>query len=626
MSSSTMSPSAQGTPSLSTSLTEPQQPLSYQQHLQPFLPAPPPPHTSHPTRTNAGIASSPPAYHTRCLARIDDKIYMPFMTVEPVCFIFDMKTYTWEPSPRIITHKCPDYTPFITPIVAIGHHIYLFGGRCIYQGTLSNDLYVLNTTTFELEKIQNVTGRLPGPRFDHSLDVLHDRYLVIFGGLCADSSGENDLFLYDTLTHIWIEPTTHGQIPAARFGHATCLVGDDFYVFGGCRIDADTNMVYDVLYRLDCRTWIWYKYDHPEAMSYRRRLRRTNISHSLREDFVLVTTGQPPRDRFGCTICYVGHKKLVIIGGQTIRQDGDDTNTLHAYSVMAVDVFDLRHRHWSWLTTSVPSASSASGASMLSDSANSTNSSYLGTNIYPNNISCIVLKDHETTSKATQIFVIGQHRTFAASTDSSGRTTGTTTTSGGESSTTNSDGMASSTSPPRRSSLLTQPSLTSLRSTIEPPEPGIVAPIPRSVGMVLTPSATVASPWSEPPQRSLSQTSQYSVSRAIADYDGYLDNSIWSQTDAVPTPTASTLQTSQPPTPLTTYTAASPSASLVTGQYPDTSSESELLPHSGSSTQTYIHSVYSGSGSPTATIPRDNRQYSSEYLSLMLVLNDDEND
>ncbi|KAI9005498.1 hypothetical protein CLU79DRAFT_824850, partial [Phycomyces nitens] len=290
---------------------------------------------------------------------------MPFMTPDPVCYVFDLITLDWEPSPRKICYPLSNqsmdkYQPFITGVAAVGAKIYMFGGRQVQSSTLSNSMYVLDINTFVLQKI-NYRGHSPQPRFDHSFDVLYNRYLIVFGGLCIDSSGENDLFLFDTKTDTWIEPNCEGQIPFPRYGHASVMVGHDLYVFGGTQSEVDGNTVYDMLYQLDCKTWIWRKFDHPEAQHYRRKLSKgtreqsdmtdtspanQDISFSLEKDYVVETTGCPPRDRLQCSMVNVSNK-LVLFGGQTIRQNREDTNVLHAYSICSVDVFDLRHRHWS---------------------------------------------------------------------------------------------------------------------------------------------------------------------------------------------------------------------------------------------------------------------------------------
>ncbi|KAI9495785.1 hypothetical protein BDB00DRAFT_972378 [Zychaea mexicana] len=329
---------------------------------------------------------------------------MPFMTVEPVCFIYDIRRGIWQ---RQQLQPYPDYTPFVAPAAAIGSRIYMFGGRQVMSTTLSNDVVVLDIETWSFERIRLMRGQVPRPRHDHTVDVLNRRYLVVFGGACSNSPGENDLHLFDTETNTWNEPRTEGQIPPIRFGHASAVLQDDLYIFGGCQIQPEWNMVHDVLYRLDTETWTWYKYDHPEAYSYRRGdavMRSEPIADSLRRDLILETTGNPPRDRFYCTMQAIGSHKLVVFGGQTVRQDRDDNNILHAHSLRSIDVFNIRRKHWSAISTT----------------------SFDGEHhAYPQDLTCFMLSDNQQDG-GYSLLLIGQQKTFSLSTgdSSSGASSG----------------------------------------------------------------------------------------------------------------------------------------------------------------------------------------------------------
>lgn len=194
------------------------------------------------------------------------------------------------------------------------------------------------------------------------------------------------------------------------------MLDGDLYIFGGCETQAEGQLVHDILYRLDCRTWTWFKYDHPEAYTYRRSLSRSveiaspgqeqedrdqAISESLRRDLIVETTGHPPRDRLNCVLQPVGTHKLLIFGGQTIRQDRDDRNLLHAHSLRSMDVFDLRRKHWSALTT--------------------TSYDIEGT-IYPHDVTSFLLDSQH--DGGYRLLVIGQQKAFVTTTtDSSGEST-----------------------------------------------------------------------------------------------------------------------------------------------------------------------------------------------------------
>ncbi|KAI9253918.1 hypothetical protein BDA99DRAFT_607450 [Phascolomyces articulosus] len=420
--------------------------------------------TSTATATTTIPLHIPPVFHQQCMARIGNKLYMPLMLMEPICFVYDIQHGFWQ---KHLLEAYTGYTPFVTPVVSIGSRIFMFGGRQVIKETLSNNMVVLNIETWVLERIKHIRGSIPSPRYDHTVNVLHQRYLIVFGGACSNSPGENDLHLFDTEINTWTEPKTNGQIPPTRFGHASAILGHHLYIFGGCQIQPEWNMVHDVLYQLDTENWIWYKYDHPEAYSYRHSsgseeegeenidedrndiniensgatndgmtmmMQPTNpttpppamttIVDSLRRDLILETTGHPPCDRFYCSMQAIGSHKLIIFGGQTVRQDRDDNNILHAHSLRSIDVFNIRRNHWSAIpTTSLDGESHAH---------------------YPQNISCFLINNHEYPHRYQQqqrkdnnhhhgyytLLLIGQQKVFSLSSGDSSSISGAS--SGGD--------------------------------------------------------------------------------------------------------------------------------------------------------------------------------------------------
>jgi hypothetical protein len=111
------------------------------------------------------------------------------MAAEPNCFELDIKDWIWKRHPISIQNNA-EIKAFVTTAVAIGPLIYMFGGREVQSFTLSNTLYVLDTRNFQLRLINDASGTPPRPRHEHSVDVLYDRYVAIFGGLCYHSVGQ----------------------------------------------------------------------------------------------------------------------------------------------------------------------------------------------------------------------------------------------------------------------------------------------------------------------------------------------------------------------------------------------------------------------------------------------------
>lgn len=73
----------------------------------------------------------------------------------------------------------------------------------------------------------------PARRYGHTM-VHHDRFLYVFGG-SADSTLPNDLHCYDLDTQVWsiIVPEVDSEVPSGRVFHASAIIGDAMYIFGG---------------------------------------------------------------------------------------------------------------------------------------------------------------------------------------------------------------------------------------------------------------------------------------------------------------------------------------------------------------------------------------------------------
>lgn len=138
----------------------------------------------------------------------------------------------------------------------------------------------------------------------------------------------------------------HRQIPHLRFGHATAVVGKNLYVHGGAQIDSDSSyIIYDDLYKLDCQTWTWYKYEHPEVERYLRNQAQRE-SASLEREYLIPTTGDSPHDRFQSCMCAISGK-LITFGGHSIRMDRDDSEILCNYSLDELSIFNIKRQLWS---------------------------------------------------------------------------------------------------------------------------------------------------------------------------------------------------------------------------------------------------------------------------------------
>jgi N-acetylneuraminic acid mutarotase len=138
---------------------------------------------------NAVIPKIPPFLNYRAGVSIGSKFYMPLITDSPYCYVFDLDNESWSMKPLKLVN-ITKINPQVTCAVAVGKKIYLVGGRYLKSYTLSNGMIEIDTDTFEVRIINDYTGTPPRARHEHSVDVVDNRYLIVFGGLCYNSVGK----------------------------------------------------------------------------------------------------------------------------------------------------------------------------------------------------------------------------------------------------------------------------------------------------------------------------------------------------------------------------------------------------------------------------------------------------
>ena len=92
----------------------------------------------------------------------------------------------------------------------------------------------------------HTVGDAPLPREGHAAELVNGRYLVIHGGYAhaADGGGFNDgVHVLDTQLDpmVWSQPVLSGNIPTARQGHVSAVVGAEVFVFGGASAFGSQN-------------------------------------------------------------------------------------------------------------------------------------------------------------------------------------------------------------------------------------------------------------------------------------------------------------------------------------------------------------------------------------------------
>jgi len=120
-------------------------------------------------------------------------------------------------------------------LTAIGKNLYLFGGGVWNEeeGWVHkyNDLYVLNTETMVWTK-PVCTGTIDTSTFPISYSI--GRFLFVFGGGSKPNHCvTNDLYVLDTTTFSWSRPSTTGTAPSARDMGTASYNGRKVFFVGG---------------------------------------------------------------------------------------------------------------------------------------------------------------------------------------------------------------------------------------------------------------------------------------------------------------------------------------------------------------------------------------------------------
>ena len=199
-------------------------------------------------------------------------------------------------------------------IVAVGMKAYMFGGRDrvssgkSVKDTISvNDLWQMTITPegcLNWEKNKTKKSNAPASRCFHT-GWQYTRNLWIFGGmakverLAAQYLNDhgyfvnghcNQLLCFSPSNLEWTNPKQYGSVPSPRAGHATAIIKDTVWLYGGCF----NNAVYSDLYKLNMLSLTWT---------------------------YIQTSGTHPEQRVLCTLSAISNKQLLLHGGKKTLND-----------------------------------------------------------------------------------------------------------------------------------------------------------------------------------------------------------------------------------------------------------------------------------------------------------------
>jgi hypothetical protein len=149
--------------------------------------------TSHLTGEE-NILNAPPVANYRDGVLLDKKLYLTIFEKEsPICWILDFKEspLIWKKVKVKFIVESEEYNaennyrPLRSTVAAAtSNMIYLFGGECLITGKPNCTLYELDPISMTVKEIMGQSGDLPSARKMHSLNVIGNQCLALFGGRC----------------------------------------------------------------------------------------------------------------------------------------------------------------------------------------------------------------------------------------------------------------------------------------------------------------------------------------------------------------------------------------------------------------------------------------------------------
>lgn len=147
--------------------------------------------------------------------------------------------------------------------VAVGQMLVVHGGIA-QSGFADAELHVLDLTPewpqLPVWHTIRASGEKPGPRYAHTLALVHNRYLVAYGGYDG-TDVLSDAFVLDTATkpYKWVRVPPPAQGPPARMYHSACFRGSDGLMLVSGGRDAHAKAMSDVFGLTLHRdgTWEW---------------------------------------------------------------------------------------------------------------------------------------------------------------------------------------------------------------------------------------------------------------------------------------------------------------------------------------------------------------------------------
>jgi len=130
----------------------------------------------------------------------------------------------------------------------------IYGGLSKYKTT--SDIWEYDITKEEWKKLE-VKGKIPEGRSCHAA-VLQDNSMFIYGGINEDDDSLGDLWEFNLTTNTWtkIEFTIGENNPDVRYGHSMVCKDSKIYIFGGT---VGKSIERNEFWKFDIPTKTWEK-------------------------------------------------------------------------------------------------------------------------------------------------------------------------------------------------------------------------------------------------------------------------------------------------------------------------------------------------------------------------------
>ena len=193
-------------------------------------------------------------------------------------WMYNLHTEQWKKHviPNTKTAPCPIYAGIA---VVIGKDIYTFGGWELKRKTETNALWKLSKNRIGCFFWHNIKHQCkedtPSPRMEHSGWEFAGQ-LWAFGGFGKSPTGylnnhgyyrlrqgygeNNQILCYDFHTEKWSNPQCFGDIPVPRKDHATTIIDDSVWLFGGSAQDVfnpHRTYISSGFFQLNMNTLTW---------------------------------------------------------------------------------------------------------------------------------------------------------------------------------------------------------------------------------------------------------------------------------------------------------------------------------------------------------------------------------